>query len=366
MSPISGLTNPPKSFLKLGQIRKGAPKTENNAGKDLDYFRVTFLQNVTAGLTSVNLGEILKKRFTDTYGVKPTSINVRFADGSIPAVWDANFECYKQGGLIAKAGSNENGPYWIFYRDPKTMEAIISDGRPRTNEAEEMMSKPLDLKEPIYKNSKGDPFFLEPVGRLKVVIPELADLAVGYFEFRPESPRDIRNISAELGAYDAIAKQYGKTISGIPFILRRREEDVPKRIGGKLTQGKSWVVHLDVTGEWAARALDIIEQLALPEIVDGEEVTPQLMQGEPVGESDLRGRNFPEEIQEEEDFEDPGQPEEQASDEKKIDPHSKEAVQIAMKVWNTTDQVKAAQDLWKKFPQGTPRMTPSEIRAKLQ
>lgn len=279
--PISNLTNVPKSFLKLGQIRKG-DKIQKKRGDgstyempvDLDYFRVTFLKGK-------NSGEI-EKRFRDAYGDKPISINVRFADYTVDSVWDANYECYKQGGLVAKAGSTEaRGLYWIFYRDPETMETLISDERPRGAEGEALKAKPIDLNEPIYKNKKGDPFYLEPVGRLKVVVPEIAEIAVGYFEFRPESPRDIRNISAELGAFDAVAKQYGKTIAGIPFILRRREEEVTKKIDGKLVADKSWVVHLDVSGEWGARALNVIERLALPEIVEGEvNEIPQIESGE--------------------------------------------------------------------------------------
>jgi len=211
----------------------------------------------------------------------------------LPNVWDANYECYKQGGLIAKAGSNEHGLFWIFYRDMNTMETLISDGRARTNMGQDILDTPIDLATPIYRNQNGDPFFLEPVGRLKVVIPELAHIAVGYFEFRPESPKDILNISAELGGWDAVAKSYGKTISGIPFILKRREEEVTKRIKGKLTLGKSWVVHLDVQGEWGARALNLIEKMAEPEIVEGEEL-PRLVSGDPV-----RGHNVPEEIEDE-------------------------------------------------------------------
>lgn len=282
--PILNLTNVPRSFLKLGQIRKGdkiqGKRQDGSTYEkpvDLDYFRVTFLKGK-------NTDEI-SSRFTEIYGPKPTEINVRFADHTVDAVWDANYECYKQGGLVAKVGSTaERGLYWIFYRHPVTMETLISDGRARNMEGVELQSKPLDLSTPIYKNKNGDPFFLEPVGRLKVVIPELADLAVGYFEFRPESSRDIRNVSAELGAYDAIAKQYGKTIAGIPFLIRRREEDVTARIDGKLVAKKSWVVHLDVLGEWGARALNVLERLALPEIVEGEEVIPQLESGEMVFE----------------------------------------------------------------------------------
>lgn len=276
--PIANLTNVPRSFLKLGQIRKGAPKGQNTPGKDLDYFRVTFLKGRNA--------EQIEARFREVYGDKPTAINIRFADHTLDSVWDANYECYKQGGLVAKAGSTaEQGLYWIFYRHPETMETLISDGRARNQEGIDLQNKPIDLTKPIYKNKNGDPFFMEPVGRLKVVIPELADLAVGYFEFRPESPRDIRNVSAEMGVYDSIAKQYGKTIAGIPFVIVRREEDTTARIDGKLVAKKSWVVHLDVQGEWGARALNVIERLALPEIVEGEEVIPQLEAGD-IYESD--------------------------------------------------------------------------------
>lgn len=269
--PIYGLSDVPQSFLKLGQIRKGAPKGGNAPGKDLDYFRVTFLNNiVTIKGKAVNVGLLLQERFKEVYGDKPVSINARFADSSVIDVWDVNFECYKQGGLYAKAGSNKNGAYWIYYRDVDTAEVLISDGIARNSRGADLRDEPVDLTKPIYHNMKKEPFFLEPVGRLKVVIPELADIAVGYFEFRPESPRDIRNISAELAAFDAVAKQYGKTIAGVPFILRRREEEVSKKIDGKLVAGKSWVVHLDVGGDWGVRALDVIERLALPEIIEAE------------------------------------------------------------------------------------------------
>ena len=296
MSPIANLTNVQKSFLKLGQIRKGAPRGQNAPGKDLDHFRVTFLKGRNS--------EELEKRFREVYGNKPTSINIRFADHTVDSVWDANYECYKQGGLVAKAGSTQEGLYWIFYRHPETMETLISDGRARNQEGIDLQGQAIDLTTPIYKNKNGNPFFMEPVGRLKVVIPELADLAVGYFEFRPESPRDIRNVSAELGVYESVAKQYGKTIAGIPFVLLRREEEVTKRIDGKLVAGTSWVVHLDVKGEWGARALNVIERLALPEIVEGEEILPALESGETIHEgekvekvADIHSMTFEEALQ---------------------------------------------------------------------
>src|SRR5262245_44481221 len=109
--PITSLTSVPKSFLKLGQIRKGdkVQGTRKDGSTyempvDLDHFRVTFLKNITP---QMNIGELIEKRFREVYGEKPTAINVRFADLDISSVWDANYECYEQGGLVAKAGSTE-------------------------------------------------------------------------------------------------------------------------------------------------------------------------------------------------------------------------------------------------------------------
>jgi hypothetical protein len=118
--------------------------------------------------------------------------------------------------------------------------------------------------------ANGEPAMLEPVGRLQVVIPEVAHIQVGYFEFQPLSPRDIRSISAELGMYAAMASSYGNTISGIPFVLGRREEQITKNINGKLSKGSSWPVHLTAGGVWGRQAIEMIERLALPEYVEAE------------------------------------------------------------------------------------------------
>jgi len=269
--PINGLTNVPKMFLKLGQIRKGEKVTVERDGKkyekpvDLDYFRVTFFADANKAA----------ERFREAYGEKPREISVRLAFPEVAEVWDANYEAYLKGGMYAKAASSpERGAYWIFYRDFATGEILIRGGFSTCPAGADILSKTLDLEAPLfsYQNNKGvmTPVFFEQVGRLNVVVPEIAEVAVGYLEFRASSPRDIRNISAELAAYDMQARQIGKNITGIPFILRRRQEDVTKNIDGKLSRGLSWVVHLDLGGEWASKALTVIERLALPEFIDAE------------------------------------------------------------------------------------------------
>ena len=265
--PVHEYTNATGGFWKLGAIHKGAPKTENGPGKDLDYFRMTYMPGKKA--------RELEAAFLAAYGPKPTDINVRLNGLRVSDVWDVNYVCYKQGGLIAQAGSNINGPYWIYYRDPENIESILVRGGAAVGMAgREFMDKPIDLTAPIYYNAKKEPQCLELEGRLQVVIPELKHLEVGYFEFVPGSPRDLRNISSELAAYEAVAKAFGKTINGIPFRLLRREEQIPKNIKGKLVRGPSWVVHLTASSEYASRALEVIERMALPDVVEGEVVEP--------------------------------------------------------------------------------------------
>ena len=269
--PIHGLTNSTtKAFMKLGQIRKGDRGGKNNAPRDLDHFRVTAMQGKNA--------EELMKTFEAKYGKEPVEINVRFAYNTVAEVWDAKYECYRQGGLVAQAGSNEHGAYWIFYRDPQTSEVLVRDGSAVGFEGRKFLDDtPCDPSVPVYHTADKKPVYLEPTGRLQVVIPELAHLAVGFFEFRPTSPRDIRNISNELGGYEATARQYGGSLSGIPFKLIRRKEEVTKKIGDKLTKGDSWVVHIVAGGDWGMKAIEAIERLALSagndEIVDVEEAT---------------------------------------------------------------------------------------------
>jgi len=261
--PIANLTTgTSQAFMKLGKIRKGDRGGKNGAPRDLDHFRVTFM----AGKSS----EALEKAFREVYGATPTEINVRLPYNEIYKNWDANYECYKQGGLVAQAGTNEHGAFWIFYRDMTTSEVLVRNGAAVGLEGRRFMEKPCDVNMPVYHNAAGEPVMLEPVGRLAVVIPELAGLEVGYFEFTPTSPRDIRTISAELAAFDTIAKSFGKGLAGIPFKIIRRKEEVTKKIKNQLTKGDSWVVHITTSGDWGVKALEVVERMALPEVIDAE------------------------------------------------------------------------------------------------
>lgn len=333
--PIHGLTNVPKQFVQIGTIRKGemqAVKGDPTKQKpvDLDYFRVTF----KAGTHAIPAERELRK----VYGEKPRELRMRLPYNTVEECWDAAFECYKKGGLIAKAGTRDTGPYWIFYRDPKDSEVLVRDSQPVGDRGRAFIQKPFNVEDPIYFTSDNKPVEMQPTGRLNMVIPELAGVAVGYFLFQPGSPRDIRNISAELGVYESIAKQYGKTIAGMPFKLIRREEEVTKNIKGVLSKGKSWVVHVELDGEFGRLAMEAIERLALPEIVDGDITETDVSEVEEHGPMvtevlQLSSKNAPVVVTSIEEVAEPV-----VTIKEPIDPLGVQSVQYAMKEWKLDEK----------------------------
>lgn len=317
--PIHNLTTGTShAFMKLGKIKKGDRGGKNGAPRDLDHFRITYMDSPKA--------KQLEEAFRSVYGPEPTEINVRVPYNEIEKFWDANYECYRQGGLVAQAGSTADGMYWIFYRDPDTSEVLVRGGSAVGEAGRKFLDNtPCREDTVIYRNASNEPMYLEPVGRLQVVIPELANIEVGYFEFTPGSPRDIRNITAELSAFDALARGAGKGLAGIPFKLIRRKEAVTKKIKDKLTQGDSWVVHITTGGEWGVKAIEAVERMALPEIIDveAEDVVDVAFSPEPPA------KELPAETS------DP--------DDEMISPFDQRAVEYAAKKWHgkVSDETKA-------------------------
>lgn len=339
--PINNLTinTSNNAFMKLGKIRKGDRGGKNGAPRDLDHFRVTFMNGEKS--------KELEAAFRAAYGPEPKSVNFRLPYNDIYKNWDANYECYKQGGLIAQAGSNESGAYWIFYRDPDTSDVLVRNGSAVGYEGRKFLDNtPCDVDKPVYYTAKKDPVMLEPVGRLSVVIPELAGIQVGFFEFTPNSPRDIRNITAELTAFDALARGAGVGLAGIPFQLIRRLETVTKKIDGKLTQGESWVVHITTAGEWGTKAIEAVERMALPDVVDAEAVSIPDEDEDPFAFSapKLLPRNEPIVVQSSEPTT-PPQTETTTTPKAKemISPYDSKSVEFAANQWNISKNEAAKQ-----------------------
>src|SRR3990167_2989649 len=91
---IKGLTDRGMAFPEIGQIRKGAPKTDKGyVGKDLDYLRVEFDER------EVKAAET----FNSVYEKKPHLIRIILPFNDINRMWDAYLEAYTAGRMVARS-----------------------------------------------------------------------------------------------------------------------------------------------------------------------------------------------------------------------------------------------------------------------
>lgn len=237
---IKGLSDRGMSFPEIGQIRKGAPKTENAPGKDLQYFRVTFdEQEVKAAET-----------FKSAYGETPAEINILLFSDEIESSWQNWLEAYTAGRMVARS----DGEKFIYLVDTNTGEIIVKDGQPYKKYVE---GEPVGT----YKsNGKEEKIYCKPAGRLKVLIPELQRLV--YLVVLTTSIHDIINISSQLQMLKEI--NHGR-LAGIPMVLRRRPKKIstPKADGSRARYSK-WMLSIEVDPEWVKAKLLEVKHLALP------------------------------------------------------------------------------------------------------
>lgn len=249
--PIHGLTDRGTALPEIGQIRKGGPKTDpRRPGPDLDYFRVTFDERETQR----------EQAFRAIYGDKPREINVLLPFDEIPQVWDAWFESYLAGRMVARS----DGERMIYQSDPATGEVLVMGGEP-------YKPHPADGVVGAYHTQDGrvEQVKLKPVGRLKVVVPELQSLAC--LVVLTTSIHDIANISKQL---EGIKTLNGGRIAGVPLVLRRRPKKIsaPKADGTRVRTVK-WLLSIEADPAWVRAKLSEMQRLALPG--DGVALLPE-------------------------------------------------------------------------------------------
>lgn len=238
--PIKGLTNRQLAFPEIGSIRKGAAKEEgkNMPGRDLTYFRVEFDEREVEAAA----------KFKAAYAEKPTEINIVLPFNDIPAMWDAWYEAYVAGRMIARS----DGEFFTYLVDHKTGEQLVKNGQPITPHRD-------IVGEYTTQRGKVEKIQMKPTGRLKVIIPELQRLA--YLTVHTTSIYDIANISSQL---EAIAHINGGRIAGVPLVLRRR----PKKISTPTATGRArltkWMLSIEADPEYVKAKLVEIKHLALP------------------------------------------------------------------------------------------------------
>lgn len=247
--PIKGLTDRGLSFPEIGQIRKGAPKQPNRPGEDLTYFRVIFDEKETEAA----------RIFQEVYKEKPEEIRIFLPFNELPRMWDAWYEGYTAGRLVARA----DGEYFTWLIDTETGEVLVKGGIDVKTGA----PRSFDPKKAVgyYTNSKTgkkEPVYAKPIGRLKVIIPELQRAA--YLTVMTTSVWDIIHISEQ---FEAFSHLNNGQIAGIPFVLRRRPKMIscpdPNNPGLKVRRKKS-LLSIEADPDWVKRSLSHYKKLALP------------------------------------------------------------------------------------------------------
>lgn len=234
--PIKGLTDQPMQFVEIGQLRKGAPKPEkgDRPGKDLTYFRATFLEGEDQAA----------EMFHGAYGGEPQEVNVRLPFNTVEENFDAWQESYVKGGLVHRC----DGEHIQYEIDPSTGQVLVMDGRDEDGN-------------PVKCDGSAE---CRPTGRLKVIVPELCRLA--FMTALTTSVWDILNISRQL---EAIRHVNDGQLQRVPLVLKRRPRDIstPSGSGGKRARRTKWLLSVEADPDWVqARVL----KLAAPQPVDAE------------------------------------------------------------------------------------------------
>ena len=228
--PIIGLTTQGASFPQIGVLRKGAPAvqkqgqrgTYNTFGADLDHFR--FDTDDDEALAA----------FVATYGSEPKAINVYLPFPST----EQNFESWRENWGASGLNRRCDGQTCVMQRG--------RDGRyVRGDSACWCAQQPEGTKKDLLCG---------PVGRLKVIIPELRRLA--YVTVLTHSLHDIRSLHEQILAIELM----NGTLQGVPFVLRRapREISTPRGEGQRARVTKH-LLSIEAAPRWVGLQLTAME-----------------------------------------------------------------------------------------------------------
>lgn len=264
--PIKGMTNRGEGFASIGDIRKGAAKTENKPGQDLDHFRVDFYEGE----------EEAAAKWASFSKDEPRELSIVLPFNEIDRCWDAFLEAYQAGAMLARS----DGEKFLYLREHKTGEIIVQDGI-EVATGKERKYKDGEVVHSYKKDKKTVEVVCKPVGRLKVILPELVRLA--YMTVHTTSIHDIINISSQLAA---LKKINAGTLVGIPMLLKRRPKMISTpRNGGKRVRSKKWLLSIEADPLWVKAKLQEMKLLALPGNGIALLPEPEIVEGEIVEES---------------------------------------------------------------------------------
>lgn len=229
--PIQGLTTQGASFPQIGVLRKGGPAVQkqgrngayNTFGPDLDHFRF-----------DCDDDEALAA-FSAAYGATPKAINVYLPFPST----EQNFESWRENWGASGLNRRCDGQTCVMSRG--------RDGRYVRGDAPCWCAQQPE-------GTKKDQL-CSPVGRLKVIIPELRRLA--YVTVLTHSLHDIRSLHEQILAIELM----NGTLQGVPFVLRRapREISTP-RDNGQRARVTKHLLSIEAAPRWVGLQLTAMEQ----------------------------------------------------------------------------------------------------------
>ena len=276
--PIKGLTDKKsvqKRFDSLGVIRKGIMHPDGKM-EDLDYFRFVPTKGPYA--------DDLMRIWLQSYGDKPTNIEVFLMYPTVEENWKTWMESYGKTGLKFRC----DGEYWVQWRkDDLTFE--------RDYDLHQRKICPYCSEE--IERTKADPGD-KAVGYLSVMlVPFFENAFTGMITVHTTSLNDLANISSALAATYEEAANHGKNLKGIPFRLMRVPEMVQTRYknrdGDYVKKAvEKYMLHLMPSPEWARQALAASRRQAmlsapmpvLAEGDDNDELPVETIEGEIVFE----------------------------------------------------------------------------------
>ena len=260
--PIKGLTDREMKFPTIGNIRKGEPKGKSKFPKDLDYFRVEIDE----------LEVKAKELFLQHYGPEPKKIDIWLPYREIARCWDANYEAYVAGAMIARA----DGETYQFLRDTNgTM--IVENGL--SVETGEPM--PFVKNEPCAfytdKDGKQKPVIAKIVGRLEVIVPVLERMAS--LTVHTNSIHDVIQITENL---EAIYFINNESLQNIGIELKRK----PVMIStpgekGKRVRREKHLIFVETSPEWIQEQKNGRKERAAlkPPPITADETTGEVVDG---------------------------------------------------------------------------------------
>ncbi|PNW35306.1 UNVERIFIED_CONTAM: hypothetical protein BEN50_02310 [Euhalothece sp. KZN 001] len=187
-------------FPLLGKICKGAKKSSNRPGKDLDYFRLD------------TKDPSVKSKFSELYGEAPKKIGIY----SLGQTRNDTFSCYYEQWTKSKIHRRCDG---------EIQEKKLSDDGESYLTGVACESQQCQCK---------------PIGRFKCIIAGIGRL--GFFELVTTSIYDIKHLNDELYALE----QWIGTLEGVPLILYRIPEEVSGTINGQKRKVKVNLLHVEL------------------------------------------------------------------------------------------------------------------------